>query len=84
MQTYDWRLSMTRSRAALRMPMQVGSSQYPPYWTLWNPSSRPGHCRRNPRLGCEKMKFLARDEAVLLENKLRRQIAEQSSPKFVL
>jgi hypothetical protein len=30
------------------------------------------------------MKFLARDEAVLLENKLRRQIAEQSSPKFVL
>ena len=30
------------------------------------------------------MKFLARDEAALLEKKLRREIAEYGDPKFVL
>jgi hypothetical protein len=35
-------------------------------------------------LGVQEMKFFARDEASLLEKKLRREIAEYADPKFVL
>jgi hypothetical protein len=40
--------------------------------------------RRDDQLGFQKMKFLARDEASLLDKKFRREIAEYAGPKFAL